>query len=160
MEFERQLRKCKTIGDVFELVKEVAAKYTGKYQAGLMVGLSDMGSFPDGFIGALYSPYANMIVVNTAMLDRVRVSKPSSYEAYVFYILLHEYIHSLGVYDEIQTRMLTHDIAKDLGNQTVVELSKDMGRYLHDLLPSSYEPPGGNIEFVPGIDRKNTSYIG
>lgn len=160
-DFKHRLRRCQTIGDTFELVKEVAFEHTGKDQAGLMVGLADLGTMPHGFIGAYYAPHANIIIINRRILERIKRNTPKLYKPYLFHILLHEYIHSLGVYNEPQTRQLTHKISKSIGHQTILELATDMGRFFPEIVYSPIrEPPQGlEIEFVPGIDRKNTSYI-
>lgn len=104
MDFNIELRKCRTIPDIFELIKSICFEHFKKEQAGLMLGLADLGAYPKGWIGAFYSLNANSIIVNKKPLKKIpkRLQK-----AYLFYLVLHEYIHSLGFLDESQARQLT-----------------------------------------------------
>jgi hypothetical protein len=95
--FESKLEKARNIPDIFELVKLAVRKTIGKERSGLMLGLSNLGGGPEGFVGAYYPVATNIIVMNTMPLDRIRQTDPSLYKPYVFHILLHEYIHTLGV---------------------------------------------------------------
>jgi hypothetical protein len=159
MDFNKELENCNSIGEIFELVKEICKKYTGEEQAGIMVGLSDMGKYPNGFLGAFYSPMSNMIVINKRIIPRIQ---GYVYKDYMFHILLHEYVHSLGHYDEEETRAITLAIASELGNETIVKLATDMSKFFPEIVLSNRaeEPKDIDIEFVTGIDRKNISYIG
>jgi len=159
--FHIQFQKCKTIADIFELVKASAAKYLNMEQAGLMVGLADLGEQPDGFVGAFYSLNANAIILNNNILQNILSSNPTMYKPFVFYVLLHEYVHSLGFYDEMQTRQLTYEISMKLGHTRIVEFSTNIEKYFPNLILSEEIEPAEdvNIDFIPGIDRKNTNYI-
>ncbi len=159
MKFDQRLESCKSIGEIFELVKEVCRRLLGEEQPGIMVGLSDMGKYPNGFLGAFYSPMSNIIVVNKKIIPRVQ---GYIYNEYMFHILLHEYVHSLGHYDEEETRLLTLAIANELKNETIIKLAVDMSRFFPEIVLSDTveEPTDLSIEFVTGIDRRNIDYIG
>ena len=156
MEFTQALQRCKAITDVFELVKRIAQKHLGVDQAGLMVGLADLGAYPRGYIGAFYAPDANTVVVNRKILERIKRENPDLYYPYLFHVLLHEYIHSLGVYEETETRLLTRQICGQLGDMSVAQLAN--GAYFPKI--TEHAPPEDiTIEYISGIDRKNTDYI-
>ncbi len=164
MDYQKAIEKAKTIADIFEIVKEMVREYLGLEQAGLMVGVSDLGSFAQGFVGAFYSLEANMIVINKKPLARILQTNPSLYNYYLFHVMLHEYIHSIGSFDEEQTRQLVYEISQHhFGDKHVAtELATNMGKFMPNLIypTSGFEPPAdANIEFVKGIDRKNTNYI-
>lgn len=164
MSFDIELQKCKNIADVFGLVKKIVSLAIGKDQAGLMVGLTDLGTHANAFLGAFYSLNANMIIINKKPLKRIQTTNPMLYKPYIFHILLHEYIHSLGFYDEKQTRILTYAVSKYFfgENHIVTELAANMQKFLPNLVypPAAMEPPEDlDIEFIPGIDRDNTGYI-
>mgnify|MGYP001577204071 FL=1 len=164
MDYEKGIKNAKTIADVFEIVKEMVREHLGLEQAGLMVGVSDLGSFAQGFVGAFYSLEANTIVINKKPLARVLQTNPSLYNYYLFHVMLHEYVHSIGSFDEAQTRQLVYEISRyHFGDKHVAtELATNIGKFMPNLAyPSSgFEPPAdANIEFVKGIDRKNTNYI-
>lgn len=164
MDFEKELEKAKTFSDIFEIVKEITRHYLGMEQAGLMVGISDLGVFDRGFIGAFYSLNSNMIIINKKPLARILQTSPSLYNYYLFHVLLHEYVHSIGSYDESMTRQLAYEMSGHYfgANHLVAQLASNMEKFMPSLTYPShgFQPPQDiNIEFVRGIDRKNTNYI-
>ena len=164
MEHEKELKKAKTFADIFEIVKEIVREYIGAEQAGLIVGITDLGIHNKGFIGAFYSLDANMIIINKKPLARILQTNPSLYNYYLFHVMLHEYIHSIGSYDEAQTRQLVHEISEHYfgNNHIVTQLALNIGRFMpHLIYPvQGFQPPQDiNIEFAKGIDRKNINYI-
>ena len=164
MNFEKELEKAKTFSDIFEIAKEITRQHLGMEQAGLMVGISDLGSHSQGFIGAFYSLNSNMIIINKKPLARILHTNPSLYNYYLFHVMLHEYIHSIGSYDEMQTRQLVYEISEHYfgANHIVTQLASNMEKFMPNLTYPShgFQPPQDiNIEFVRGIDRKNTNYI-
>ncbi|MBI2144819.1 hypothetical protein HYU18_00690 [Candidatus Woesearchaeota archaeon] len=163
-----RLARANGIQEIFELVKEAVWKAIRVEQAGLMVGLAELGIGQDSVLGAFYSPEANTIVMNRTIVDGlVRLGNQKLHNSYCFYILLHEYLHSCGFYDEVENRQIVaalaanefglgHDVTKlatiNDAMRKVVRISAIASR--RGLLPS---PEG--IEFVSGIDRSNTNYI-
>ena len=164
MNYEKKLEKSRTFADIFEIVKEIVREYLGMEQAGLMVGVSDLGSFQNGFIGAFYSLNSNMIIINKRPLSRILQTSPSLYNYYIFHVMLHEYLHSIGSYDEMQTRVLVHELSNHyFGNRHIVtQLASNIQKFMPNLVypdEGIQEPQDINIEFVKGIDRKNINYI-
>ncbi|TMI36491.1 hypothetical protein E6H15_03415 [Candidatus Bathyarchaeota archaeon] len=100
--------------EVFQLVKKSVKTSIGKRRTGLMLGLADLPEY----IGAFHQMGSNFIVMNRSLLDQVtHLAKDRRYlNAYVFYTLLHEYLHTLGYVDEGEVRRLTRQIcARVLG---------------------------------------------
>lgn len=164
MDYEKGIKNAKTIADIFEIVKEVVREYLGLEQAGLMVGVSDLGSFAQGFIGAFYSLEANTIIINKKPLARIMQTNPSLYNYYLFHIMLHEYVHSIGSFDEAQTRQLVYEMSQHyFGEKHVAtELATDIAKFMPNLTypTAGFQPPADiNVDFIMGIDRKNTNYI-
>ncbi|MBI2658976.1 hypothetical protein HYX05_02630 [Candidatus Woesearchaeota archaeon] len=164
MNFEKELEKAKTFSDIFEIAKDIVREFLGAEQAGLMVGVTDLGSHSQGFIGAFYSLNSNMIIINKKPLARILQTNPSLYNYYIFHVMLHEYVHSIGSYDELQTRQLVYEISRHYfgANHMVTQLASNMEKFMPNLTYPShgFQPPQDiNIEFVRGIDRKNTNYI-
>ena len=164
MDYKKGLEKAKNFADIFEIVKELVREYIGAEQYGLMVGVSDLGAFDRGFIGAFYSLEANMIIVNKRPLARILQTNPAMYNHYIFHIMLHEYIHSIGSYDEAQTRQLVREISGHYfrADHIVTQLASNIEKFMPNLTypVAGYQPPQDfSIEFVKGIDRKNTNYI-
>ena len=164
MDYEKELKKAKTFADIFAIVKELVREYLGTDQAGLMVGVADLGVHSRGFIGAFYSLNANTIIINKKPLARILQTNPSLYNYYLFHVMLHEYIHSIGSYDESQTRQLVHEISEHyFGNGHIAtQLASNIEKFMPNLTypVQGFQPPQDiSIEFVKGIDKKNTNYI-
>ena len=160
MEYETNITKAKTIADIFDIVKTIVRELIGVDQAGLLVGVSDLGSSNQGFIGAFYSLDANMIIINKSPLRRIRDTKPQLYNYYLFHIMLHEYLHSIGSFDEIQTRQMVYEISRNcFGDEHIItKLATNMSAFIPNLLHPTELPQiqESNIEFIMG---SNTNYI-
>ena len=66
--FDSELSSAKDLADIFELVKVVVRKTTGKERPGLMLGLANLGGGPQGFVGAFFPIATNIIVMNSLPL--------------------------------------------------------------------------------------------
>ena len=164
MDYEKAIKSAKTIAEIFEAVIDIVKEYIGLEQAGLLVGLTDLGAHDKGFIGAFYSLDANTIIINKKPLARILQTSPSLYNYYLFHIMLHEYIHSIGSFDELQTRQLVHEVSQHyFGDAHIVtQLATNIEKFMPSLTyPSAgFQPPTDiSIDFVMGIDKKNINYI-
>lgn len=152
--------------EVFELVKSVVRNSTGKERGGLMLGLANLGGGMDGFVGAYHPVSTNIIVMNSLPLTRLEETDPALYNPYVFHILLHEYIHTLGVLDEGATRRMVYDISvATFGPEhPVTRLASGLSAFMTKLVYPirGWRPPEDPpIELVRGFDRSSTDrYIG
>ncbi len=53
--------------------------------------------------------------MNKRILDVIKSKKSLlQYNAYVFMVLCHEYLHSFGILDEVKVRIMTYDLCKTL----------------------------------------------
>jgi hypothetical protein len=147
---------------IFETVKRLAKDYIGTEQAGILLGVSDLGVYGNNFIGAYYSPFANTIVLNKLPLEIMKKRAPELFDAYLLMLMLHEYIHSLGYPDEKSVRDMVRKIlsAEYGAKHPAAVIAGDLERFLpaisHGLVK---EPESIEIRYVTGIDRKNTNYI-
>ena len=151
-----------TLIEAFENVKEAVRKTEGWSRGGLMLGLQELGGSPDGFVGAYYPIESNIIVLNMTPLRRIIETDHKLLNPYLFAILLHEYLHSLGFIDEAATRRKAHEISsRYLGEyHPSAELSLDMERYQHNLVYPLYgwaPSVPSDIELVKGFDRSSCS---
>ena len=85
------LDTAKSYGDIFALVKKAVKLSLSQHRMGLMLYL---GNLPMR-VGAFHPLGTNDIVLNRRLLDASSKTKPQ-WKAYVFSILLHEYLHTLG----------------------------------------------------------------
>jgi hypothetical protein len=161
---ENQIRQ--ELITIYENVKDIVWKVDHHSRAGLMLGLQEIGASLDGFIGAYYPITSNIIIMNKTPLRRIIETNQKIMQPYVFHILLHEYIHALGFYDETITRQKTYDISRQqFGEKNLItQMSTNMKKFFPNLVypiqgwtPSQELPP---IELVTGFDASNiNSYI-
>jgi hypothetical protein len=163
--YDTQLESARDLPDIFELVKTVVRKTTGKERPGLMLGLANLGGGPQGFVGAFYPIATNIIVMNSLPLKRIKETDPALYKPYVFHILLHEYLHTLGMIDEAAARQKAYDISALAFGKThpVTQFAADLSRFVPKLVYPVYgwQPQEEyQLELVKGFDRSSTaSYI-
>jgi len=161
--FAKRLEETKGLSDIFELVKRGVRKVLGFGRAGLNLALSDLGAPQGGFIGAFYPVGSNIIVMNKTPLRRLRETNPVLYKPYCFHILLHEYVHSLGITDEQLTRKMAYEISHKLfgENHIATEMAKNIVKFLPNLVypDASWTPPTmGPVELVENFDKSNITY--
>ncbi len=161
--FEEKLEKAKGLAEIYELVKEAVKFSIKRERAGLMLGLADLGQQEGYFIGGFYVFGSNILVMNKLPLNRILDTKPELFKPYAFYILLHEYLHSLGIPDEAGVRNLTHSISsKCFGEEHVVtQMAKDFFKFFPSVAfpDANYSPPDNRIEIVRDFDRNYSAYI-
>jgi len=163
MDFSRKLDQAQNLSDLFELVKRAVEAVLGRTRAGLMLALADLGNHPQGFLGAFYPVASNVIVMNKVPLLRIQETNPALYKPYAFYVLLHEYLHSLGFVDERVCREQSHRILETLFGMDalVTQISGDTTRFFPNLVfpDAAWQPTELSLEFVRGFDRGSASYI-
>lgn len=151
---------------IFEEVKETVWKAEGRSRAGLMLGLQDIGASGQGFIGGYYPMGSNIIIVNIAPIRRILETQGTLLRPYVFHVLLHEYIHACGFFDENVVRQKAYEISKQQFGEDhlITQFSNDIHKFFPQLLSptQAWSCPEGchAIELVPGFDTSNiTPYI-
>jgi len=153
--------------EIFEKVKYDVKKTVGRHRAGISLGLAEIGMFQGGFVGGMHFPPGTDIVMNTTPLKVILEEQP--YEivwAYTYHILLHEYVHSLGVWEEYQcreiTRRITEEVFKEADHPAIILAKKGIGTYFPNLnliyRPPEKRPDGISIEYVTGFDKNSYEY--
>jgi hypothetical protein len=163
--FPARLERCKDLADIFEVVKEAVRVQMGVSRAGLMLGLAEMGGDSRSFVGGMYPVTSNIIVMNKSVLNRIMVMQPNLYKSYAFHVLLHEYLHSIGMMDEDETRRRAYSISVALFGKEhrTTFIAEDISRILPFFSyaePKIEEETTMDIELVKNFDRSNVSYIG
>lgn len=156
----KQLDLCRNFGDVFEVVKKTVEHSLGQRRSGLMLYLAELPEH----VGAYHAVGTNGIVMNRTALDAVTRSARTLREinSYVYSILLHEYLHSLGYVDEAQARRLVFQISREnLGeDHPATEIAH---RGPAAMFPGLGEPTlkgrSENVEIVTDFERSTDSYI-
>lgn len=141
-------------------MKRATEQSTGLHRAGLTLVLGDI---PNA-VGAYHELGSNAIVMNRNLLKVVtRTTKSRGVKnSYVFMILLHEYLHSLGYTDDAQVRRLSKKItdgflgpghiAAEMAIRPLDEFFPDLQRYIGFRDKGLYES-------VERFDSSSTRYI-
>ncbi|MFX1279383.1 MAG: hypothetical protein ACFFA3_08200 [Promethearchaeota archaeon] len=129
------------------------------------MGMNNMGFI--GFIGGYYISPGTDIVMNKTPLEILLDDQP--YEiiwAYTYHILLHEYIHSLGVLNEQQCRDITLRISeaifKEADHPAIILAKQGIESFFPNLrliyAPPDYQPEGIPVEYIKYFDRQSYEY--
>ncbi|MEI6103984.1 MAG: hypothetical protein WCP70_08555 [Methanothrix sp.] len=162
-DYRTRLDEAKSLPDIFELVKSLVLKSMGKSRGGLMLGMANLGNHPQGFFGGFFTTGTNVIVLNKIPLQRIKETRPELYKPYVFHVLLHEYIHSLGYLDEADVKSKVFTITREaLGEEHLAaQMALNSSEFIkHLAYPDiSWKPEDEGLELVQGFDRSSVSYI-
>jgi len=156
--FSKQLDKCRDYGDLFELVKMIVRKKLGRERAGLMLYLGNLPLH----IGAFHGVGSNGIVINKRLLNSISFSSSTEINSYIFTLLLHEYLHSLGYMDERQVRRLVYEICKEAFGEDHPATKFAISIPKSKLIPSKplIDESNAELEIVKDFERSHLSYIG
>src|SRR5919112_1722536 len=109
--YQNKLVHVKDFNETFELVKSAVDAKFKMHRAGLSLVLQVLPTQ----LGAYHVLGSNMIMVNKRILEIIKSKKSLlEYNAYVFMVLCHEYLHSFGIIDENQVRKMTYDLCEYL----------------------------------------------
>jgi len=163
-EILRIYEEADSIGSIFEAVKMTVKEVINRERGGLMLGLADLGTSNNYWIGAFWQLGSNVIIMNSVPLKRINDTNPDLMKPYNFHILLHEYLHSIGVLDELRTRELTYAISAEVfGEEHIItKLAKDISKFLPNITYPGVEwhPKDFKVTLIEGFDQGNTRYIG
>lgn len=108
--FRVKLDGAASYGEVWEVVKDTVFLALHKRRSGMMLFLDDLPIQ----LGAYHSVGTNNIVLNRVLVQIVEAtieSKPVV-NALIYNLLLHEYLHALGEYSEVEVRRVVYEIAR------------------------------------------------
>ncbi|MDD4162924.1 MAG: hypothetical protein PHW87_10665 [Methanothrix sp.] len=163
IDYRTRLDEAKSLPDIFELVKSLVLKSMSKSRGGLMLGMANLGNHPQGFFGGFFTTGSNVIVLNKIPLQRIKETRPELYKPYVFHVLLHEYIHSLGYLDEADVKSKVFRITREaLGEgHLATQMAANAGEFIKNLAypDVSWKAEDEGLELVQGFDRSSVSYI-
>ncbi|MFW9906126.1 MAG: hypothetical protein ACFFFH_17535 [Candidatus Thorarchaeota archaeon] len=98
--------------ELFKFIIRIVRRFLDKSRPGIMLGLVEMGYDRGNFVGGFHRLGTNEVYLNKSALRVMREETSEDlYKAYLFHLLLHEYIHTNNVVDEAETRRLTRNIS-------------------------------------------------
>ncbi len=161
--FNNRLERAKSLPDIFEVVKQAVWECQKKSRSGLMLGLANLGNNPQGFFGAFYPVGSNVIVMNSIPLERIKETRLELYKPYAFHVLLHEYLHTLGLMSESTVRETVLEISRQIfGNDHLAtRIAANTAHFFGNLVypDAAWQPEDLKMDLVDGFDKGNTSYI-
>ena len=159
-ERRRSVDRAQSFDEIFGLVKRIVEEELGAHRAGLSLVLTSMSNE----VGAYYPVGSNMIVVNMSLINGLKkvTKNPREVSAFIFMVLLHEYLHSLGYLDEKRVRDLSLMISKNaLGfDHPAVKFANSNWLETYPQLGLAEQGFSKDFEVVTKFDSSSTSYIG
>lgn len=156
----RALSSAGGFDSIFEMVKAATESSTGLHRAGLTLVLGDI---PNS-VGAYHEMGSNAIVMNRNLLRIVeKISRSRARRnSYVFMILLHEYLHSLGYANDRQVRQLGKRISDGYlgsGHPASEMAVRPLDSFFPDLGKFAAFRDKGEYQTVRRFDSSSTPYI-
>ncbi|HEY9399513.1 MAG TPA: hypothetical protein VIP29_06425 [Nitrososphaeraceae archaeon] len=158
--FGNKILQLVDFNEAFELVKLAVEDKFKMHRAGLSLILQGLPTR----LGAYHILGSNVIIVNRRILNIIKIHKSlSEYNSYLFMVLTHEYLHSLGILSELEVRNMTYNLLSSLVGEH--HMATKMAKHQPwDLFPelglfddNSFEQ---NFEIIKNFDRTTQTYIG
>ena len=154
-----KLNQLKDINEIFDFVKTTVSIVFKMNRTGLNLILQGMPSS----LGAYHVLGSNVIVANRYILEYIQNTKSKEeYNSYIFAVLAHEYLHSLGITDENKVRNMTYKLCSDIFGMdhiTAKFANNPLNAFpqLQLLANNKFEK---SFMQIKKFDDKNISYIG
>jgi hypothetical protein len=160
MQFRERVANLKDFSEAFELVKSVVLQKFRMHRAGLSLILQMMPSN----LGAYHMLGSNAIVMNSYLLAAVKniAGSTEEFNSYMFMVLAHEYLHSLGLVDENTVRQMTFDLCKWMlgDDHAATKMAKEDPSTIYPELRSLMQSQfSSDFHVVGNFDKKNQTYI-
>ena len=158
--YRERLEKASAYGDVWEIVKDSVREVLKKHRVGMMLFLDDLPLN----LGAYHPVGTNNIIMNRALLRLVEAAteKRILVNAFMYSILLHEYLHAVGYLSEGAVRPLVVTVSEAcFGYDHVVsQLAREGPWSLLSGIPlDEVQAPRRVIEIVKDFEKSSQRYI-
>lgn len=157
MDINKNLDECEGFSCILEIIRQCVHEYLGVRRNGLSLGLTDLPLQVGGF----HAVPSNFIMLNRKILNAIMQYDRRLVNAYIFHVMLHEYLHTLSILDEEKVSMLTYVISKNfLGEKhpSTLIAKHGIGSVFPRLAVDSQT--NRNITIVEDFDSENLTYIG
>ena len=158
--YSSKIDMAEGFNEVWELVKETVKEALGEHRVGMMLFLDDLPIR----LGAYHPLGTNNIVLNRALVEIVEATTRSDrlVNAFVYSLLLHEYLHALGYGSEAEVRRLVYDISREcFGEDHIVTrlAEKSPWTLLRGIPLNRIKAPRRAMEIVKDLEKANQIYI-
>ena len=158
--YRERLEYADNFRDVWDVVKDSVKEVLGHYRIGMMLFLDDLPLN----LGAYHPVGTNNIVMNRRLLEIVEVATEDKnlVNAFIYNILLHEYLHAIGYLRESEVKTLILQIAQEcFGPDHIVTQLVRVGPWsiLKGLPLDTVEGPKRVMEIVKDFEESPQRYI-
>jgi hypothetical protein len=158
--YRSRLENAQGFGEVWETVKDTVKSSLDERRVGMMLFLDDLPLR----LGAYHPLGTNNIVLNRALVHIVEVATESKLlvNAFVYILLLHEYLHALGRPSEAQVRLLVYKISREsFGEDHIATKLAETGPWslLNDIPLDVIDVPKRVMEIVKDFEKATERYI-
>ncbi|UCE44497.1 MAG: hypothetical protein JSV57_03200 [Candidatus Bathyarchaeota archaeon] len=159
-DYRSRLEDADGYSKVWEIVKDTVESALGRNRAGMMLFLDDLPLR----LGAYHPLGTNNIVLNRSLVHIVEATTESGrlVNAFIYVLLLHEYLHALGYVRESKVRPLVYQVSREsFGEDYVVSKLAKAGPWslLKDIPLDAIEVPKRVMEIVRDFEGANQRYI-
>jgi hypothetical protein len=152
----QRLDQARNYDDVFAVVRESVRRVLGKERVGLGLGLSELPAQ----IGAYWQVTGNIIILNERLIRVLDATEPQAQRtAFLYVVILHEYLHSLGFLDERTDRQVVARVSTQaLGEEhAAAKLARGDLWEIFPQLRSAGTGDGQRVKIVRGFDSESTN---
>jgi len=158
--YSSRINKARGFSEVWEIVKDTVRDSLGEHRVGMMLFLDDLPLH----LGAYHSLGTNNMVLNRTLVQIVESVKKLKrhVNAFVYSLLVHEYLHALGHVSEAEVRSLVYRISKEcFGEDHIVTklAEKSPWALLRGVPLRGIEAPKSAMEIVKDFEKPNERYI-
>jgi hypothetical protein len=158
--YSSRINKAEGFSEVWEIVKDTVKDSLGKHRVGIMLFLDDLPLH----LGAYHPLGTNNMVLNRTLVQIVESIKKSKryVNAFVYSLLVHEYLHALGHVSETEVRSLVYKISKECFGEDhiVTKLAEENPWMLLKGVPLRViKSPKSPMEIVKDFEKPNERYI-
>jgi hypothetical protein len=145
--------------EIFQIVKRSVRKVTRLERSGLGLALSDLPAT----VGAYWQVGGNYIVMNETLVKAMSriASSLLEFNSFVFSILAHEYLHSVGFINEAEARAMTALVTREYfgpSHPASILSNWDLWSVYPELL-QVHGGDGSRLKIVNRFDSDSTSYM-
>lgn len=159
-QYRSRIDNAQGYSEVWEIVKDTVKDALGEHRVGMMLFLDNLPLQ----LGAYHPLGTNNIVLNRTLVQLVEAATQSKrlVNAFVYSLLVHEYLHALGHVPEVEVRPLVYQVSKEcFGEDDIVTrlAEKSPWALLRGIPLGRIEAPKRVMEIVKDFEKTNQKYI-
>jgi hypothetical protein len=159
-DYSSQLDQARGYSEIWDLVKETTKIALGEERKGMLLFLDDLPLR----LGAYHQVGTNNIVLNRTLIEIVETTAESkqTVNAFIYVLLLHEYIHALGFLRETEVKLLVIRVAeRTLGREHPASKLAQTSPWaaLKNVPLSPMQSPKRVMEIVGDLEKRSQGYI-